>query len=224
MNYVFTDIESHRNEYPDANQPEIAQRFKSLDEYLIIARKVIKKFGREFMNASEVQKMLNSEDAISEIARHIMTADWRYKPGKGRTEYSYRNMCAKWAIQDYVGLFRTKANKTYRSLDTAIGDGDDSVSLSSITEDKLVKEPSSFIEDEERKERVKKYISFLIKNSKLTYVQEKCIYLKFIEDIESHKEIGKRFNPPITRQAVKQNIDRGLYKLKQTALGTGNNI
>jgi hypothetical protein len=104
MNYdlMLRDIEDFHMDYPDASQPEIASRFKTLDEYWTIAKKIISTFAPQFIPASEVQKMVNSDQAVSEIARKIMMADWSYKENKGRTPYSHRNQRGKWAIQKLI--------------------------------------------------------------------------------------------------------------------------
>lgn len=222
MNYFFADIQDFRGEYPPSNNLEVVKNFKSFSEYLVIAEKVIKKFAPKHMPAYAVKSMLSSEDAISEVARHLMMADWGYKEDKGRTRHSWRNQAAIYAIKSYKDLFKTKANTERLSLDFQVsGDTDkEGQSLYSVTEDILSEQPATIVEDSDRKERIRKYLQFLMKNSKLTPVQEKCLKLRFVEGIESHVEIGNMFDPPISRQAVAQAISRTLFKLKQTAIGS----
>jgi DNA-directed RNA polymerase sigma subunit (sigma70/sigma32) len=93
--------------------------------------------------------------------------------------------------------------------------------VSSVTEDILTEDPYESAKDVERKKQIKKYITFLIDNSRLTSIQKKCIHLRFIEGIESNEEIGKMFDPPVSRQNIKQLLDRALHKIRQTAIGTG---
>lgn len=216
MNYAFTDIEDQREDYPDHTK----QNFDSLENYLTIAKKTIRTFGPQLqISKNQINNLVNSEDAVSEIARHIMMADWKYQPHKGRTPHSWRNQCAKWALQDYIGLSKTKANKINQSLDMSI-DENENVPLYSILVDQGTNNPLKLVNDADRKQRIKKYINFLLDNSNLTKIQKQCIKLYYIDSIESHAEIGEKMEPKITRQAVKQNIDRGLYRLSQTAKGT----
>lgn len=218
---VFTNIEGHRTEYPDAKQLEANNRFKTLDEYLTIAKKVIRTFAPKFLSKIDVNRMINSETAISEIARHLMTADWKYDKNKNRTEYSYRNQCGLWAIQTYLKSFKNIASKEHPSLDKPITTNENSTLLT-FFQDESSEESSEVAERLERKERIGKYIKFLMDNSKLSPVQAQCVKLRYINEIDSYAEIGKLCNPKLSRQAVKQAIDRGLFRLKQTALGTTN--
>jgi hypothetical protein len=223
-NYLITEIKDFKNKslYPDANLTEVKNRFKSLEEYWKIAKKAIQTFGPMFISHKQVKHLLNSEDAISEVARFLMMGDWRYNPNKKKTEYSYRNQCGKWAVMDYLRTSKTQANRNNLSLDSNMSDEDgDIVSLLDVIENKLVENPLLTAQNNERKLNIQKYIKYLLKNSDLTYIQKKCIEMYYLQGIENAASIGKAFNPRISRQAVKQNIDTGISKLKQLALGTG---
>lgn len=231
MNFFISDIQTLNADYPQAyNQEtqtynkETAKRFKSLSEYLVIAERVIKRFAPSIMPRYAVTKMLSSEDAISEVARHMMMADWSFKEGKGRTQHSWRNQAAIYAIRDFGNLFKRRANKSHISLDNEFcssrNGNHHEVSFYEITEDILAKQPDQVAEATERIERVSDYVQFLIQNSNLTPVQEKCLKLRFIEGIDSYVEMGKKFDPPISRQASAQNLSRALFKIRQSALGS----
>jgi hypothetical protein len=225
VNYFFKDIDDPHIQYPDSKNPEIASRFMTMDEYHTIAKKVIKRFGKEYAGAARLNEMVNSDDYVSEVATQLMMADWRYDTSKGCTPYSYRNQCGKWAVLDVLGLSRTRANQPRQSLDVLVGDAGDSVSIASLTEDLQAPNPSDDMKRREKESRIRKYVKFLLKTSRLTDVQAKCLQLRYFggpygDGIESHAEIGQYFNPPITRQAVKQSLDKALFRLRQTAKGT----
>jgi RNA polymerase sigma factor (sigma-70 family) len=224
MNYFIADLDGPNIDYPDPNSPEVQARLKTLPEYLKIAEKTIRSFGPKFISKKEVQEMLSSEDAISEVARLMMMGDWRYSKEKGRTEYSYRNYCARLANYDYKDKFRTKANQRRPSLNDIIDSKDDSEnSLLSIIEDKSILQPEEVSEQIDRKDRIKRYLDFLLKNTILTPIQRRCLELRYFEGIESYEKIGQMMEPKVSRQAVSEHISKSLFKLKQSALGTGDN-
>ena len=220
-NYFFSEIEDHRNTYPDASSPEVSERFSTLEEYLTMAKKILKRVGPLYASSSKVNLMLNSEDYISELARYLMVADWRYEEGKGKTRYSYRNQYAIYFFKDNQSKYKTKANKYNYSLDIS---NDDLDSMYSVTEDLNALNPVDSMNGSERKERIRNYVEFLINNSNLSSIQKKCIVYKFIEGVDSCHEIGLKFDPPITRQAVQQAIKKAMFKFKQNAFGTKNEV
>ena len=81
--------------------------FENLDTYIKLAKKTISKFAPSFYNGLS-KEMLQSSDAVSDVATAIMEADWNFDPdrtgktGQKKTLYSYRNQCALWAIKTYV--------------------------------------------------------------------------------------------------------------------------
>ena len=79
------------------------KQFDSLDTYIQLAKKTISKFAPKFYNGLAAE-MLSNEDAISDIATAIMSADWKFDSnrvgptGLKKTQYSYRNQCVIWAM------------------------------------------------------------------------------------------------------------------------------
>lgn len=195
----------------------MAARFSSLDSYLENAKKTI----RTHAPKSEVQALLKSEDAISEVARHMMMADWDYDASRKKKPENHRIQYGIWAIRDFLGLSKTKANKQLASLDkqTSINGDGDGVTLGNLTKDVCAKDPCDIAKDSERRAKVKAYVEFLLKNTILSEAESKCLKLKFLEEVESDEEVGKLCDPPITRQAVGENIDRALRKLRLNAVG-----
>src|SRR6056300_1908493 len=91
-------------------------KFESLDFYINLAQKSISKFADQICQGS-AKRMLQSEDAIANIANGIMMADWRWDrnrkgpSGLSKTQYSYRNQCAIWGIQSYITRMYGKKNQ-----------------------------------------------------------------------------------------------------------------
>ena len=90
--------------------------FPSLTFYTELAKKTISKFGNKMYGTLSTE-MLSNEDAISDVANALMTADWKYDSnrvgavtGQKKTRYSYRNQCAIWAIKTYASKSKKKKN------------------------------------------------------------------------------------------------------------------
>jgi DNA-directed RNA polymerase specialized sigma24 family protein len=203
VNYFYKEITGHTIDYPDAKK----QQFLSLEEYLVIAQKTIKYFGPRYMSPRKLNQVLLSEDCIAEVAHKIMEADWRWRPDGGRNRYSHRNYCADLAIKNLFGVENRRKNQPQIPLD----------SVTFFFKNKFSKDPYEEAENNELKERSRRYVEFLMDNSNLTQTQRKCLHLKYFMGVSSEDEIGKMFNPPVTRQAVNQNLKRALLKIRQTA-------
>ena len=52
-------------------------QFETLDTYTLLAKKVISKFAPTFYTSLK-KELLLSDDAISDIASALMTADWKW--------------------------------------------------------------------------------------------------------------------------------------------------
>jgi len=208
-NYVIVDIDSPNQAYPKHE----GIKFKPLKEYLDEAKKAIIYFTP---NGTNRNILANSEDAIANVAYEMMIADWRFKEGKGKSQRDFRFLSAKYAILDFLQSFKKKKNRKNISLDQEIGkEGSPLYQVISNTED----DPFTKIREQERKSRIKQKLEFAIANANLSKIQKECIRLKYFNakpngDPLTYAEVGKMLNPPITRQAVKQNIDRSLERLK----------
>lgn len=187
------------------------KQFDSLDSYISLAKKTISKFAPKFYNGLSVE-MLKNEEAISDVATALMYADWRFdsnregKTGLKKTIYSYRNQCAIWAIKTYVtNKYKKKQNL---SLDH---DNDSDQTLNSLIEDKRNKSPIDNLIEKEYLENLDSTINQLFNNSILTDKQKKQIKMYYFED-KTLSQIGKEFG--VSREAVRQNIKRGLDLIK----------
>ena len=187
------------------------KQFDSLDSYISLAKKTISKFAPKFYNGLSIE-MLKNEEAISDVATALMYADWRFdsnregKTGLKKTIYSYRNQCAIWAIKTYVtNKYKKKQNL---SLDH---DNDSDQTLNSLIEDKKAKSPIETLIEKEYIENLDGTINQLFDNSILTEKQKKQIKMYYFED-KTLSQIGKEFG--VSREAVRQNIKRGLDLIK----------
>jgi RNA polymerase sigma factor (sigma-70 family) len=187
------------------------KNFEPLSFYINLAKKTISKFAPKFYNGLSVE-MLKSEEAISDIATALMYADWRYdenrkgKTGLQKTLYSYRNQCAIWAIKTYV----TNKYRQHKvsSLDFEL---EDDTFLDSTIKDNKAQSPLDIVIDNEYTDNLSKCITNLLDNNLLSDKQKKQIQMYYFED-KTLSEIGKEFG--VSREAVRQNIKRGLETIK----------
>jgi len=187
-------------------------KFDSLDEYLLLAKKCISKFGGGLS-----KKMLKDEDAISYVANSVMMADWRWdenyvnEQGTKKTKYSYRNQCAIWAIQTYatkVYKKPKKINKVY-SMDNLMED--DNLSIHELLEDKKTVDPQDNLCNSEQQEDLHKLIDQLITLDCLTPRQQDYLKLYYFKNYTFDK-IGKKYG--ITREAVRQGLKKTLDTIR----------
>lgn len=194
--------------------------YESLHTYIALAKKTISKFAPKFYNGLSAE-MLKNEEAISDVATALMYADWRYdanrtgKTGLKKTLYSYRNQCAIWAIKTYV-TNKYKQQKT-KSLDY---ENDDSSALESTISDNSMS-PVAILIDKEYHNQLKENIFVLLNHGLITKKQKEQIEMYYFED-KTLSEIGKVFG--VSREAVRQNIKRGLETIKKFDEETANAI
>jgi RNA polymerase sigma factor (sigma-70 family) len=183
------------------------KKFDTLSDYISLAKKTISKFAPKFYKNLPVE-MLNNEDAISDVATALMYADWRYdenrtgKTGLKKTQYSYRNQCAIWAIKTYITQkYKTKSSKPEYSLDFESNEK----TLNEFIPDTKIKTPLQNVIEKEDLESLSEDVLALISSSYITDKQREQIILYYFKD-QTLAQIGKRFS--ISREAVRQNIKR----------------
>lgn len=192
-----------------------SNKFDSLSTYISLAKKTISKFAPGFYNGLSIE-MLNNDEAVSDVATALMYADWRFdanrtgQHGQKKTLYSYRNQCAIWAIKTYI-TNKYKQKKNY-SLDH---DNDNDQKLDSMVQDHKQLSPLELIIDQEYHDNLKGDIDALLESNALSDKQKQQIRMYYFED-KTLSEIGKNFG--VSREAVRQNIKRGLEAIKSLAL------
>ena len=190
------------------------KQFESLSTYITLAKKIISKFAPSFYSSLR-QELLSNEDAIADIASAIMIGDWKWDKdrtgfeGKKKTRYSYRNQCGIWAIKTYVSNKYKKQN-THLSLENKSLDFD--TSFADHIHDKLEYDPAIIAEDREYHYNLKNNIKEILTSGLITEKQAEQIKKYYFED-KTLSEIGEEFG--VTREAIRQNIQKGLSKIKQ---------
>lgn len=190
--------------------------FPSLTFYTELAKKTISKFGNK-MYGSLSSEMLSNEDAISDVANALMTADWKYDKervgsvtGQSKTRYSYRNQCAIWAIKTYATKSKKKKNY-FLPLSVLESKNEDCNTDSFLCDEKLLT-PLDDLINRETEDLNSELVSLIFTSGILSDKQAQQIKMYYIDQLTLN-DIGRHFN--VTREAVRQNIKNGIAKLKQ---------
>lgn len=183
-------------------------QFDSLDDYLLLAKKCISKFANGLS-----KKMLKDEDAIAYVANSIMMADWRWdenyknEQGTKKTQYSYRNQCAIWAIQTYATKVYKKPKKINKVYSMDHLPDDDGLSVHELLQDTNTVDPQDNMSNVEQKEDLSKLIHELITLDCLSARQQDYLKLYYFDNYTFDK-IGKKYG--VTREAVRQGLKKTL--------------
>jgi len=192
----------------------IMEKFENLSVYLGLAKKTISKFAPQFYPGLRME-LLNNDDAVSDIAHAIMQADWKWDAnrkgheGKTKSQYSYRNQCAIWAIKTYISQKYKKKNSSL-SLDTVITDDEGNTFAQSL-HDNSSNDPYILVSEKEQSDNLKTIINRLISSDLLTEKQRQQIRMYYFED-KTLLEIGNKFG--VTREAIRQNIQKGINRIR----------
>lgn len=191
------------------------KEYKDLVEYIDMAKKTIRAFSNRICPGI-CNQMSNSEDAIADIAYAMMQADWKYdKNRKGKqsnqskSQYSYRNQCAIWAIQTYIKKY-LKGKPLY--LNNILG-SDDDMSFADILEDTNQKEPVEYIIENEKTNLESQLVKDIFDSDMLSDNQKEKLKLYYIDGLSLAK-IGKKYG--VTREAIRQNIKNSITKIQES--------
>lgn len=196
-------------EYPDA----ATQEFVSTEEYLKIAQRLVRKIAPCY-RPGLAEQILRSEDAISNIATQIMMADWRWN-GNG-TLYGYRKECVKWAIKGFIERDVTRSKRKTLSLNNSAKNGDEDIQEYINMIPGADPDPAEVVEQDESETMKTQLIDQILGSGILTNTQEKCIRLHYLEG-KSMSDIGRELG--VSRQAVQDNVQRGISRLRTIANG-----
>lgn len=208
-------------EYPDPEECE----FCTQEEYIKSARKIISHFAPRFGDGLAAE-MLASEDAVANVVTALAFADWRWNEdyqntsNTKRDKYSYRNQCGLWAIKGYISRKHKSKNKGFASLDRSSngGDSDRNSSLYTSIEDESASKELNRLEDEEHSSFISSKLQALLGSGILTEQQRNFIELHYLES-KPMTEIAEDNN--VSREAVRQVIDRGIGKLQELVQNYG---
>lgn len=194
------------------------RQYLSMGEYISLAKKTINKFAPQFYNGLN-KEILNSEDAISDIASAIMYADWRFDPnrsgssGMKKTLYSYRNQCAIWAIKTFITNKYKKKTKDQMSLDYS-SSGDDSLAYHESIKDNKQSNPLDILIDKEQQEYLVSDLDSIFNSGLITDKQKEQLKMYYMDDM-TLSEIGKKFG--VSREAIRQNLKRAIEHIQSYA-------
>jgi len=190
------------------------KEFDSMASYITLAKKIVSKFAPNFYGALR-NELLNNEDAIADISTAIMYADWKWDSnrtgfgGKTKSKYSYRNQCGLWAIKTYLTNKYKKKNQHF-SLENV--DEDQEYNFSNTLIDTKSPDPALTICEKEEKQSISNLVSELLNSELISSKQREQIYKYYFED-KTLSEIGKEYG--VTREAIRQNIQKGIKRIKQ---------
>lgn len=182
--------------------------YENYSFYISLAKKIISKFSPKFYSGLSYE-MLSNEDAIADVASAIMQADWKFdKDRKGstggqKTLYSYRNQCGLWAIKTYV----TKKYKKHIKFVDLEADNINNISISKNPIDEFIENENKTVKNQ--------YLSNLLESDMINDKQREQIKMYYFEE-KTLAEIGNKFG--VTREAIRQNIIKGINSLKKYVL------
>lgn len=192
------------------------REFENLSTYILLAKKVISKFAPTFYSGLN-KELLSNEDAISDIAAALMSADWKWDKdrvgynGQSKTRYSYRNQCGIWAIKSYISNKYKKKNQKL-SIDN-ISNEDMKTFAASIV-DKSMSDPYDIVSSEEETTNLQNTVKTLLDSDMLSDKQRNQIKKYYFEN-KTLVQIGDEYG--VTREAIRQNIQKGLNKIREYA-------
>ena len=190
-------------------------KFESLSTYLLIAKKIISKFASKFYS-SLAKEMLQSEDAIGNVANAIMRADEKWSPdyksknNTVRSKHSLRHQYAIWAIIKYIKekkRYITHLSLSYQPYNIP----DEYGELSGIMEDKKSPNPIDELILKDNKQYYAYSLDKLLHSKVLTRCQAKYIRGYYLEE-KTLQEVGNTHS--VSREAVRQGILKGLTSLR----------
>ena len=158
----------------------------SLYDYLTIAKKCIGYFTKSYI----AYRMLRDEDAISFVAEYIMIGAQKWQDGKGRTLHSFLNQYAWYGIHKWLKMQSEQKHMQRFNHYDSYGHNNTPISI-------LIQQEEHDILNEHL--------------NKLTDKESLCIREYFFGG-QNMPQIAETLN--VSRQAVEQNINRGLKKLK----------
>jgi RNA polymerase sigma factor (sigma-70 family) len=211
MGTVIIDIDADKREKNGVYKltEEQESRLLTLKEYRTIAKKTIGSFA----GGSLAREMLRSEDAISFVVEKLIDATCNWEESKGRTLRSWLNQCAIYAIKRWIDNIK-RANKVdLRSLNKELNSDNARLKLSDITDSgSLSPYEEAFDNEEVSRQENRDLVSNILSSQAITDVQRECLsmaYLDGLRPVEISRTLG------VSRQAVDQNLQRGLANLIQ---------
>ena len=160
---------------------------KGLKGYLKEAEGIIVKWGP--------LGLLYDNECVGYVASKLMEADWKYDPTKGASETTWRILCGRWAIYNWIRDRNAQQKRTPTSLFSKSDDG------SEIWETIADKRVDKTLDDE----NTDRYYTFLTE-------RQKEYFIDHFKNGMSITDIGKKRK--VSKQAVSDSIKQGVEKIK----------
>lgn len=196
--------------YPDKN----TQKFHSLDEYITMTVKLVRALAPKYRSGLATQ-ILNSEDAISNIATMIMMADWRWN-GNG-TIHGYRKECAKWAILAFIRRDVSRSKSHIYSCSYVNNGAEEPTESFGLSKANIPVDsqpnPQEACLNKEQLEQTYNVVDEII-GSGILNEQQKYILHQYYWEGKTYNDIGKELG--MSRQGVLQNIQSAFKKVKES--------
>lgn len=168
---------SNRQQYLDNKTSQID---RPLNDYHNEAKRIINKFAGKARGY-----LLNSDDAISDVASELMLADWRWDSNNTMSKSSFRVMNGRYAIQRYV-----KSSTKRVSVPISV----------------------HFAEEKNQQQAMENDEHLAVRLGKLPEIEERCIRLYYNEEYTLAKIAGEL---SLSIEWVRQHIKRGLSRLNK---------
>lgn len=182
--------------------------YEKLDDYTIIARKLIGRFAKH---------LINNDEAIGEVVSAIVKADLDWNPNyrskktnKVCSLRSLRTQRSRWAIQRYL----KKNSNTHPtiSLSYRLNKDDDTVQLSGMVEDHRIPNPCDILIERETKENQLQLLNHFLTSGIISKTQEKYIRAYYLDE-KTLKEVGDMYE--VSKEAVRQGIKLGIESIRK---------
>ena len=162
---------------------------KGLRDYLKEAQGIIVKWGPV--------GLLYDDECIGYVAGKLMEADWKYDPNKGASETTWRILCGRWAIYNWLREIKRDARRSPMSLNSPSIGGES--------------ELWETVEDRRKVSQHQDKFNIEDMLSTITKIQKEYVIKHFKEGI-SMSDIGKEKG--VSRQAVSIAIKSAIEKIK----------
>lgn len=182
---------------------------ETLDEYILIAKKMIASMAPS-LRYGLAEEMLNSDDAISNVAHDIMVADWQFNGNGNR--FGFRKERAKYSIKSYLSRRGKHNKKQVFRLDNIIKASNTDSTFAELLKDDS-KSPASFVEESELISFIVSKLDNMATNGTLSKRGVKYIKMHYLDSL-SVKEIAAKES--VTRQAVYDTISRTMKIVKKS--------
>lgn len=187
---------------------ETTNQLEDLDTYLKIAQKTIMAMAPK-IRSGLAEEMLNSEDAIANIAHWIMIADCKFD-GRGN-KFGYRKACAQFAIKKYNHRGLNDKHDIW-SIDKIIHSDESEIRLGDLLEDDVVS-PDAHINQNEQRAEMLKVINKLRELGEITDLAVMYIKQYYFEDMTLQEIANLR---SVSKQSVQNLLSKTLKIIRDS--------